>query len=75
MSPETTHIRASVPEAIEGEVMLELSRLGGLITSVERDGDSRTAIVSTVPKKHIDAFKTWLRAFSSEQGSFSEDRT
>jgi translation elongation factor EF-G len=73
MSLDTTHIRASVPELIEGQVMVELNRLGGRITSVERQSDSRTAIGSTVPKKHIDTFKTWLHKFSSGQGSFAED--
>lgn len=75
MSPEITHIRASVPEGIEGDVMLALNRLGGRITKVEREGDSRTTIGSTVPKEHIAQFKTWLDTFSSGQGTFAEDVT
>jgi translation elongation factor EF-G len=75
MSQEITHIRASVPKAIEGDVMGTLNRLGGVITTIERESDSRTAIGSTIPTKHIDEFKTWLQKFSSGQGSFAEDNT
>lgn len=75
MSPEITHIRASVPEGIEGEVILALNRFGGVITKIEREGDSRTTIGSTVPKKHIAQFKTWLDTFSSGQGLLAEDVT
>jgi hypothetical protein len=73
MSLESTHIRASVPELIEGQVLVELNRLGGQITLITKEGDSRTAIGSTLPKMNIDAFKTWLHKFSSGQGSFAED--
>jgi translation elongation factor EF-G len=69
------HIRASVPETIEGDVMSALNRLGGVITTIEREGDSRTTIGSTIPKKHIGKFKDWLQTFSNGRGSFAEDNT
>jgi hypothetical protein len=71
---ETAPIRASVPQQIEAEVMLELNRLGGIITSVEQERDSRTAIVATVPKKHVGDFTVWLHRVSGGHASLSEDQ-
>jgi len=67
MSLETTHIRVSVPELIEGQVLAELNRLGGQITLITKEGDSRTAIGSTLPKMNMDAFKTRLHKGVSPQ--------
>jgi translation elongation factor EF-G len=67
------HIRASVPEAIESDVMQELNRLDGKITSIEREQHSRTAIRATVPKKSVADFRAWLKSYSSGQGFLSED--
>jgi translation elongation factor EF-G len=75
MSLEITKIRASVPQLIEGEVMQRLNLLGGQITLIEREGDSRTAIGSTVPKKHMAEVKIWLHTFSNGEGMFEEDHT
>ena len=75
MSPEITKIRVSVPEMIEGQVLARLNLLGGQITFIEIEGDFRSAITSTIPKKYIGEFKTWLDTFSSGQGTFTEDHT
>jgi hypothetical protein len=75
MSLEITNIRASVPKMIEVQVMQGLNLLGGEITGIDREGEFRTIITFTIPKKHIGEFKTWLHTFSSGQGTFTEDRT
>ena len=72
MPEQLAHIRARVPEAIESEIMLHLNRLGGVITLVEREADSRTAIGATVPKEHVSDFTSWLQRFSGGQGSVTE---
>jgi hypothetical protein len=75
MSPNVAHIRCSVPEAIEVEVMLRLNQFGGMITSVEREADSRASIGATVPRKQVADFKAWLHGHSNGLESFSEDQT
>jgi hypothetical protein len=53
MSPDVAHIRCSAPEAVEAEVMLRLNQFGGMITSVEREADSRTVLEPvSVPQFH-----------------------
>ena len=73
MPQDVTHIRASVPEAIEAEVIQQIVRLGGVITSIEREADSRTVVGGTVPKKSVADFRSWLQSSSSGQGLVSED--
>jgi hypothetical protein len=73
MAEDFAHIHASVPKIIEGEVMLEINRLAGMITSIERQPDSRTGISATLPKKHLTDFKSWLENYSGSRGSVSED--
>ena len=73
--PDVTHIRAIVPEAIESEVMLQINRLGGTITLIEREPGSRTAIAGTVSKRDVADFRTWLESYSSGRGLLSEDQT
>jgi hypothetical protein len=75
MAQDIAHIRASVPEALEAEVMLHMNRLGGVITAVERERDSRTGIGATIPKDHIAALKYWLENYSDGSGFLSEERT
>jgi hypothetical protein len=75
MSLEITTIRASVPRMIEGEVIGRLNLLGGYTTGIECEGDSRTVVTSTIPKKNIGVFKNWLHTFTSGQGTFTEDHT
>ena len=73
MAEEVAHIRTSVPETLEAEVMQHLNRLGGVITSVEREAESRTSIGSTVPKTRVADFRSWLQSYSDGRGSVSED--
>ena len=73
MAEDVAHIRTSVPEALEAEVMLHLNRLGGMITSVECEAESRTAIGSTLPKTRVDDFRSWLQSYSDGRGMVSED--
>ena len=72
---DLTHIRASVSEAIEAEVLLQLNRFGGMITSIQREAHSHTAIARTVPKKCVADFRAWLQSYSSGRGLVSEDQT
>jgi translation elongation factor EF-G len=75
MPQDPSRVRISIPDAIEAEVMLQLNRLGGMITSIEQETASRTAIDGTIPKKHIGDFKAWLDSFSSGQGSVTQGPT
>jgi len=72
MADEVAHIRTSVPETLEMEVMQHLNRLGGVITSVECEAKSRTAIGSTLPKTRVAHFKSWLQSYSDGRGKVSE---
>jgi translation elongation factor EF-G len=67
------HIRASVPESLEGEVMQQLVRLGGTITNIESEAELRTAISSTLPKTRVADFRSWLQSFTDGRGLVSED--
>jgi translation elongation factor EF-G len=73
--PDITQIRLSVPESIEAEVMLQLNRLGGEITSIECEADSRTAIAGTVPQKCVADFWAWLQAYSDGRGMLSDGQS
>jgi translation elongation factor EF-G len=73
MSSDMTQIRCSVPDTIEGEVLLCLNRFGGMITTIEQEANSRTGIGATLPRKHLADFKVWLNSYSSGQSSLSED--
>lgn len=70
---DDTSIRARVPESLEIEVMRYLVRLGGVITNIAYDTESRTAISSTLPKSRVADFRSWLQSFSDGRGSFSEE--
>ena len=72
MSPSKINIQVSVPEAVEGEVMLALNRAGGVITDVRREGEHSTAIGAALPAKGLPAFRTWLQDYSKGQGRISE---
>ena len=73
MPEEVSNVRASVPEVIEAEVMQRISRLGGVITSIESEPNSRTSIGATLPRMHIPDFKSWLNGYSDGRGLVSED--
>jgi translation elongation factor EF-G len=73
MAANSSHIRASVPEALEGEVVQNIVRLGGTITNIEREGEARTAIRATMPKENVAKLRSWLQSYGDGQGSVSEE--
>ncbi|MGC9944678.1 MAG: hypothetical protein ABSE48_22880, partial [Verrucomicrobiota bacterium] len=52
--------------------LARLSLLGGQITMIEGEGDLRTVITGTIPKKRISGFKAWILRFSGGQATFEE---
>lgn len=73
MHKENANIRVIVPAAIEGEVMLALNRVSGVVTLVRREGEHSTCIGAAIPRKGLAGFQAWLQQFSSGQGHVSED--
>jgi len=52
--------------------LARLSLLGGQITLIQEEGDLRTIITGTIPKKRISGFKAWILRFSGGQATFEE---
>jgi translation elongation factor EF-G len=73
MLDKPTKIHVSVSDALEGEVLLALNRVGGVITEVSRKGEHSTGIGATVPSKNVPPFTAWLTEFSKGHGHVSED--
>jgi translation elongation factor EF-G len=72
MPHNIANIRASVPAALEGEVMQHMNRLGAKITAVESEKDSRTAIGATIPRDQIAALRRWLTTYTDGRASLVE---
>ena len=72
MSEDNANIRVTIPQAMEGEVMLALNRGGGLITNVNKDGEHSTAVDASFPTKGLSAFRAWLQDYSKGQGRISQ---
>ena len=70
-----SHIQIVVTIEEEVEVMSRLNLLGGVITSVSRAGDSRTAVGATIPTERISTFRAWLHTFTGGRSSVTEDLT
>jgi len=66
------HIYVLVPDALNGEVLLKLNRLGGLATGVIAPQPNWTGIEETLPRTHLPEFKAWLQEYSQGQGEVSE---
>jgi hypothetical protein len=72
MTEDNVHIHAVVAEAEEGEVLGRINLSGGVITSLERAGEFRTAIGATIPKKNFHRFKVWFHDYTKEPSSLTE---
>lgn len=71
--PEEAKIRAIVPKAIEGHVLLHLNSLRGVITNIQIEGPTRTAIEALLPSGSVSDFTTWIHNFSKGEGRVSEE--
>jgi translation elongation factor EF-G len=72
MPEKNSKILVSVPEKMEGEVLLALNRADGVITQVRREGELFTGMGATIPTKNVPTFTAWLRQFSNDLGHISE---
>jgi hypothetical protein len=53
-------------------VLGRINLSGGVITSLERAGEFRTAIGATIPKKNFHRFKVWFHDYTKEPSSLTE---
>ena len=72
MTEDALHIQAVVAEAEEAEVLGRINLSGGVITSLERAGELRTAIGATIPKKNFHRFKVWFDDYTKQAGSLTQ---
>jgi len=72
MASNLVQIHVSIPNGLVGEVLVELNRLGGTVTCIKQEMESRTGIDESIPVTNIAAFKAWLADFSGGHGRVSE---
>jgi len=72
MASDLVQIHVSIPDGLVGEVLAKLNRLGGTVTGITQEVESRTGVDVSIPVTNVAAFKTWLAVFSSGQGHVSE---
>jgi len=72
MAEGDVHIHAVVAETEQGEVLGRINLSGGVITSLEKDGEGRTAIFATMPRENFDRFKVWFQDYTEEPSSLKE---
>jgi hypothetical protein len=70
---ETSRIRVTVPDAIQGDTLGSLNRLRGFIIHIECEMKSWTAIGAILPTENLQQFKTWLHEYSKGQGRILEE--
>ncbi len=75
MDRDITNIRVSIPEAVEGDGLLQINKFGGKIISIEREDDSRTGIVAAIPKSNLALLEFSLHMLSGGQARCAEDDT
>ena len=68
-----SNIRATVPEAIQGDVMSYLVLLSGVITNIEQGQRSWSIISGVLPTGYAPRFKQWLHEFSKGQAQIVEE--
>ena len=71
MTEDDLHIQAVVAEAEEGEVIGRINLSGGVITSLLKAGELRTAIGATILKKNFHRFKVWFHDYTKEPRSLT----
>ena len=72
MANHIAQIHVSIPNSLAGEVLGELNRLGGTVTSIQQEAESRTRIDESMPAANVATFKAWLMHFSGGQGHVSD---
>ncbi|MEQ2007201.1 MAG: hypothetical protein ABMA26_10405 [Limisphaerales bacterium] len=73
LAEDDGRIRVSVPETIQGDVMGQVNRLGGLITSVDCEPGARITFGATMPGERLVEFRNWLHRSSNGQGAVTEE--
>ena len=72
MAEAEVHIHAVVAETEQGEVLGRINLSGGVITSIEKAGDRRTAIFAKMPRENFAQFKVWFQDYTEEPSSLKE---
>ena len=66
-------IRATVPEAIQVDVISYLNLLSGVLTNIERGQRSWSIVSAILPTGYLPRFKQWLREYSKGQAQIVEE--
>ncbi len=72
MASNRTQIHVGVPDSLVAEVLEKLNRLGGTVTGIEQEKESRTGIDESIPVTNVAGFKAWLMAFCGGQSHVSD---